>query len=74
MINLEYVISIYKEDYEDCFIWFNEELIPFKRFMDCYEVMDICKVFVEDETYYILEKAGIWHVVSTKNPEDDYEQ
>lgn len=73
MINLEYVINMYKEDFEECYIWFNDELIEYKRFMYCYKVMDILKIFVEDETYYILEKTGIYHTVSTKNPEDSWE-
>lgn len=71
--SLKQVISYYKEN-EDCYIWFNEELIPFKRFMDSYEVMDICKFFVEEEAYYVLEINGVYHTVSTSNPEDSWEQ
>lgn len=71
--SIKQVISYYKEN-EDCYIWFNNELIPFKRFIDCYEVMDICKVFTENENYYILEETGIYHTVSTSNPEDSWEQ
>jgi hypothetical protein len=73
-INLEYVINVYQKDYEDCYIWFNENQIEFKRFVDCYKTMDIAKVFTENENYYILEESGIYHVVSTSNPEDDWEQ
>ncbi|MDR3594235.1 hypothetical protein [Clostridium sp.] len=71
-IGLEYVIDVYRKDYKDCFIWFNNELIEFKRFMDCYKTMDIAKVFTENENYYILEETGIYHIVSTSNPEDDW--
>lgn len=71
--SLKQIISYYKEN-EDCYIWFNEELSPFKRFMDSYEVMAICKVFVDDETYYILETNGIYHTISTSNPEDSWEK
>lgn len=73
-INLEDVIDVYRKDYEDCFIWFNNELSEFKKFMDCYKTMDIAKVFIENENYYILEETGICHTVSTSNPEDDWEQ
>ncbi|MBN7576230.1 hypothetical protein C1H57_17365 [Clostridium sp. 2-1] len=73
-ISLEYVINVYRKAYEDCFIWFNNELVEFKRFMDCYKTMDIAKVFTDNENHYILERDGVYYTVSTCNPEDDWEQ
>jgi len=71
MSELEYLIKNYEESFEDCYIWFNDELIEFKAFMDCYKYMNIAKVFVENENYYILENDGIYHIVSTTNPEEE---
>lgn len=72
--NLECVINEYRKEFPDCYIWFNENLVSFKIFHDAYKAMDIYSIVEHNEgqTFFILEENGVYHIVSVKNPDEEY--